>query len=128
MEAQGQRGVGGVSEKHTCDPFPPPDPLFLSGAPWLFPLVHAPPPLPFPVSLCVSPSFCLPFLLFLLLTHPFLSLPLISQAAKLPMSIIIIGVGQAEFDGKSPSPRCVPRGVRPLGMTLPQRVRAHGWV
>lgn len=26
--------------------------------------------------------------------------PWLSQAAKLPMSIIIVGVGQAEFDGK----------------------------
>lgn len=36
----------------------------------------------FPVSLCF-----------------FISFPL--QAAKLPMSIIIVGVGQAEFDGKN---------------------------
>ena len=104
--------MGGISQKQTWDPFPPLDPLFLSGAPRLFPLVHVP-ALSY-VSL--SPSFCLPFLcpsVFLPWTHPILSLLLISQAAKLPMSIIIIGVGQAEFDGKSPSRDVSPEASGP---------------
>lgn len=42
------------------------------------------------------------------------------------MSIIIIGVGQAEFDGESPSPpTCFPRGFRPLGVTPPKGGRTH---
>lgn len=46
--------------------------------------------------------------------------PIVSQAAKLPMSIIIIGVGQAEFDGESlPLPRCSPTGSDPGGWPCP---------
>lgn len=44
----------------------------------------------------------------------------VSQAAKLPMSIIIIGVGQAEFDGESLSgPPVLLQRLRPWGMALP---------
>lgn len=56
-------GMGGISQRQTWHPFPPLDPLFLSGAPRLFPLVRVP-ALSY-VSLCVfillssiSPSFC----------------------------------------------------------------------
>ena len=76
------------------------------------------PPLPFP-------THNLPFLL----TGPLAGPPplpptstsrvishVASQAAKLPMSIITIGVGQAEFDGESPPPPDV----------FPQRLQALG--
>ena len=124
----GEEG-GRVLQKQTGDPFsplPPPPSLTPSASlvpPPRFPLIRIPLPflLFFCVPLCVSTllssvsslSSCLlpvsthdrPFLL----TRPRAgSTPrphhAVPQAAKLPMSIIIIGVGQAEFDGESPSP------------------------
>ena len=86
------------------------------------------PPLP-------TPPHDLPFLLTGLSLGPCPSHPpstscvvshVASQAAKLPMSIIIIGVGQAEFDGESPPPpTCFPRAFRPLGVTPPKGGRTH---
>lgn len=132
MEAQGQKksGGGGFSEKQTCDPYSPLDPPFLSETPHLFPMFCVPAPRPFPIFLCVClcPSISHFFCPSVFRCPTPLDPIRIPQAAKLPMSIIIIGVGQAEFDGECSSPRCFPAGSRPLGTALAFPQRESCWL
>lgn len=86
-------------------------------------MVCVPAPRAFPIFLCMClcPSISYFFCPSVFRCPTPLDPIRIPQAAKLPMSIIIIGVGQAEFDGECSSPRCFRAGSRPLGTTFPQR-------
>lgn len=115
MEMQGQERGWGVSHRSRPGTRFPLLTLSSSRCPTAVSLGWCPGPFVC-FSVCLHPSvFHFPILLsFFHGPTPFcLSLLLISQAAKLPMSIIIIGVGQAEFDGKSPSPVVSPEALGP---------------